>query len=63
MSKADTILIAMNLTGKYHAKHWVNHDTKTRYAEWLGIVFKWNPDSELFDYCDYEYKENNNETR
>ena len=58
MTPRDRLLMEMNMTGKFHAKHWLNPDTRTRYAEYKGAIFVWIPEKDLYDYCDYECKEN-----
>lgn len=52
MTREELLWIEMNITGKFHAKKWIDPKTKTRYAEYKGAIFVWHPESDL-----YEYKE------
>lgn len=49
--KTNKISIVANME-KHNGRHWIDLETKTRYMELYGVIFVWDPVSELWRYAE-----------
>ena len=50
MTAKEMLEIEANMYA-WHGKHWVDREKKVRYMVYRGVLFRWNPDSELWEFC------------
>lgn len=53
MSNNELLLIEANQR-KFSGKHYTNKETKTHYMEYKGVIFQFDPDKEVYVFCNYE---------
>lgn len=56
MTSKELLEIEANMF-KWNGKHFIDHEKKIRFMFYRGFLFKWNPDIELWEICNYQTEE------